>query len=292
MAVTAFYNILKDVADHGKIVVSRGLETKELTGYNYSLPPRVRFMCFDDRKLKMDYVKQEFMWYLLGEPTDQSICKAASMWKGLVNDDGSINSNYGYYIFNPRGGFDGKSNFDRVATTLQSDPYSRRATMMILNTDHLNSITKDYPCTVYINFLIRDSKLNMFVRMRSQDAIYGMGNDAPFFSFVHELMFWKLKNGIGFEDLQLGTYHHSADSFHVYHRHYEMLDKIIQDPVASIDEHTNCPEMSRFTPHYLYVLRDELTKRTPNLGGLETDPFVKWLLTRENEESLLMPEVI
>lgn len=293
MAVSHFYEILKDVADNGKTVVSRGLETKELTGYTYNLPPRVRFMCFDDRKLKMDYVKQEFLWYLLGEPRDHSICKAASMWEGLVNEDKTINSNYGFYIFNPRGGFGGKSNFDRVAATLQSDPFSRRATMMILNTDHLNSITKDYPCTVYINFLIRENKLNMFVRMRSQDAIYGMGNDAPFFSFVHELMLWKLKDKEPslFEDLQLGTYQHSADSFHVYYRHYEMLDKILANPVASIDEHDNCPEMSRFTPHYLYVLRDELTRQTPKLGGLETDPFVKWLLTRDVEESLLMPDI-
>lgn len=292
MAVSHFYNILKDVKDHGKIVVSRGLETRELTGYSYNLPPRVRFMCFDDRKLKMDYIKQEFLWYLLGEPTDQSICKVASMWEGLINDDGSINSNYGYYIFNPRAGFEGRSNFDRVATTLQQDPYSRRATLMILNSEHLNSITRDYPCTVFINFLIRENKLNMYVRMRSQDAIYGMGNDAPFFSFLHELMLWKLKDKDGelFKDLQLGTYHHSADSFHVYHRHYEMLDKILQDPVASIDEHENCPEMSRFTAHYLYVLRNELTRPTPNLGGLDTEPFIKWLLTRDDETSLVMPD--
>lgn len=291
MGLNHFYNILKDVADNGKIVVSRGLETKELIGYNYSLPGRVRFMCFDDRKLKMDYVKQEFLWYLLGEPTDHSICKAASMWKGLINDDQTINSNYGFYIFNPKGGFNGRSNFERVKETLLSDPYSRRATMMILDSDHLNSITKDYPCTVYLNFLIRDNKLHLFVRMRSQDAIYGMGNDAPFFSIVHELMYWTLKHDLTFTDLELGTYHHSSDSFHVYHRHYEMLDKIMANPVAAIDEHANCPEMTRFTPMYLQVLRGELTKPKPNLNGMDTDPFVKWLLTREDEESLLMPEI-
>lgn len=292
-AINHFHKILSDVKNDGKIVVSRGLETKELMGYTYNLPARVRFMCFDDRKLKMDYVKQEFLWYLLGEPRDLSICKAASMWAGLVNEDQTINSNYGYYIFNPKGGFEGKSNFERVKNTLTQDPYSRRATMVILNTDHLNSTTKDYPCTVYINFLIRDNALHMFVRMRSQDAIYGMGNDAPFFSFIHELMYWTLRNNEQkiFADLQLGNYQHSADSFHVYHRHYDMLDKIVENPVASIDEHDLCPPMTNFTPHYLAVLRGTLATGTLNLSGLDTDPFVKWLFTRDDEESLLMPDV-
>jgi thymidylate synthase len=292
MSINHFYKILTDVLDHGKTVVSRGLETKELIGYTYNLPPRVRFMCFEARKLKMDYIKQEFLWYLLGEPRDHSICKAASMWKELINADKTINSNYGFYIFNPAGGADGQSNLDRVTTTLQSDPHSRRATMLILNTAHLNSVTKDYPCTVYINFLIRDNKLNMFVRMRSQDAIYGMGNDAPFFSFVHELLLWKLKekDPVLFENLHLGNYQHSADSFHVYERHYDMLENIIKSPVVATDEHDNCPEMTRFTPHYVAVLRDELTRQKPRLEGLDTDPFVKWLLTRDDEESLIMPD--
>lgn len=291
MTIPHFYKILMDVKDWGKIVVSRGLETREVVGYEYQLPPRVRFMCFDDRKLKMDYVKQEFMWYMVGVPTDHSICKVAKMWQGLINEDKSINSNYGYYIFNPDANVSGKNNFQRVAETLMADPQSRRAVLMILGSQHLNSMTKDYPCTVYMNFLIRDNKLLLFVRMRSQDAIYGMGNDAPFFSFVHEMMYWTLKSDKQFKDLEMGQYTHSADSFHVYARHYEMMDKILEEPVVSVDEHDHCPAMTRLTPLYLLKLRQELLKERPNFEGVRLDPFVNWLLTREDPSTLLLPEI-
>jgi thymidylate synthase len=284
-----FYNILQEVDDLGEEVVSRGLKTREIFGYNYKLPPRVRFMCFDARKLKMDYVKQEFLWYLVGEPTDHSICKVASMWDGLINDDKSINSNYGAYIFNPHGGHKGISNFDRAAQTLKDDPQSRRAVMMILNSSHLNSKTKDYPCTVYINFLIRENQLHIFVRMRSQDAIFGMGNDAPFFSFVHELMFWTLKPEM--PDLQLGFYYHSADSFHIYERHYDMVNKILENPVVTVDHHDACPPMTFMTPVYIGMLRRDLLSKNHNLDAARNDPFVKWLLEREDPNTLLMPDV-
>lgn len=289
LKVDVFYKILAELNKYGEIVKSRGLETRELINFSYVLPPRVRFMCFDARKLKMDYVKQEFLWYLVGEPTDHSICRVASMWDGLINPDQSINSNYGFYIFNPHGGHRGQSNFDRVVETLKADPQSRRAVMMILGSDHLNSKTKDYPCTVFINFLIRDNKLNMLVRMRSQDAIFGMGNDAPFFSFLHELMFWKLSASI--ESLQLGNYYHSADSFHVYAKHYEMVDKILDTPEASVDYNLTCPKMTQFTPVYLNKLREELLSKEPCFDAAKHDAFTAWLLEREDPATLLLPDI-
>ena len=94
-----FYLILHKLWHLGNKVAPRGLPCKELTDFHYTLPPRVRFMCFDHRGLKMDYVKQELVWYLNGDRRDVSIGKVAMMWQGLINEDGTINSNYGYYLF-------------------------------------------------------------------------------------------------------------------------------------------------------------------------------------------------
>ncbi|MFZ0898125.1 MAG: hypothetical protein WAN21_02375 [Candidatus Sulfotelmatobacter sp.] len=68
----------------------------------------------------------------------------------------------------------------------------------------------------------------MSVHMRSQDAIYGMTNDAPAFSFIHEMLHVKLRDTC-YPDLQMGGYHHTADSFHVYERHFKMLDELCKD---------------------------------------------------------------
>jgi len=282
-----FYLILQQLWLLGKECAPRGLKVRELIDFHYTLPPRVRFMCFDARKLNLDYIKQEFMWYCRGDNKDVSIKHIAKMWDSLINQDGTINSNYGHYLFSSSAGKNqGYSNFKRAASELIKDPDSRRATICILSNDHLNSDTKDYPCTSYINFHIRENKLIMYVRMRSQDAIFGMGNDAPCFSFIHEMMYTVLK--VIYKDLQMGNYHHTADSFHVYERHYEMVEKILHEPFVSVDYHEACPSMVDLdigilpyisSPHHI-----SRYKNNPN------SPFITWILARDNTETLVNPE--
>lgn len=215
-----FKSIFLDLKHKGKICSPRGEKVLEIENYMYELPPYVRLCNFKSRKLNISYIKKEFLWYLNGDKFDTSITEHAKLWKSLINKDGSINSNYGQYIF--------KDNFERCAKTLLNDKDSRRASIMILDNNHLNSETKDYPCTYSINFRIRDNKLNMSVRMRSQDAIFGMGNDAPCFSFIHELMYICLRD-LKYGNLKLGNYNHVADSFHIYERHFNMLDEILSE---------------------------------------------------------------
>ena len=286
-----FYPILKELRAYGKLVNPRGEPTIELTDFSYVLPPRVRFMCFDSRKLKLDYVKQEFLWYLRGERTDVSIRKLAAIWDGIINVNGTINSNYGHYIFNSVSGDGVRSNFLRVVQELARDPQSRRATICILGNEHLNSETKDYPCTCYLNFHVRNNELVMYVRMRSQDAIFGMGNDAPCFSFVHELMWSELLFHI--PELKLGEYRHCADSFHVYQRHWPMLDKILGDPVITTDYHETCPLMtptagssllSELRRESIWVSRDRVQRQ------VSFHPFTQWLLSRDDPKTLLAYE--
>ena len=74
--------------------------------------------------------------------------------------------------------------------------------------------------------------------MRSQDAIFGMGNDAPCFSFIHEMVYTELL--AAYPDLEMGEYCHFADSFHLYERHFEMLEALASDsPYLEVD----CPKM-------------------------------------------------
>ena len=202
----------------GEFVKPRGQLIIELENYSYVLPPYVRFMNFKSRGFKLDYVKREMLWYIKGDRFDLSICKHAKMWDQIKNVDGSINSNYGQYIFGAI------NQFDQVVQTLKDDIDSRRASMTILDSGHLTTVTKDVPCTYALNFRIRQNRLNMSVHMRSQDAIFGMGNDVPAFSIIHEMLLNALRRY--YPTLEYGTYHHIADSLHVYERHFEMLEKL------------------------------------------------------------------
>ncbi len=283
-----FYKIYQNLWKNGEECAPRGLRCKELTNFNYTLPPRVRFVSFDHRKLNLDYVKQEFCWYARGDSRDVSIAKLAKMWGGLVNADGSINSNYGWYLFNHQAGDGLWSNFARVVNELIKDPDSRRATTCILSNHHLNSVTQDYPCTAYLNWHIRGDKLVQYVRMRSQDAVFGLGNDAPCFSLIHELLWDSLKPF--YPKLQLGDYHHVADSFHVYERHYQMIEKILDNPGVSQDHHPGCPAMSGRGAQFLQLQHVVNNLEMTPQGFDELLPFTQWLLTRDDPGTLLGAE--
>lgn len=230
---TIFRSIYERLDIIGKEVSPRGLKILEVENFNYVLPPFVRFVNFESRKLNLKYIKREFLWYLTGNKFDVSITDHAKIWKDMVNKDNSINSNYGQYIFG-----DCKQ-FDNVIRILREDKDSRRASIVILSKEHLLSNDLDLPCTYSINFRIRENYLNMSVRMRSQDSAYGMGNDAPAFSFIHEMMLNALKEF--YPELQYGDYYHSVDSFHIYEKHFKMLDKIINNDTY---KEINCPKIS------------------------------------------------
>jgi len=225
-----FREIYFRLKNEGTRCSPRGQPVIEVENFTYELSPYVRFPNFVARKYSEMYVKNELLWYLRANKQDKTIVKHAKMWAELVNDDGIVNSNYGHYVFGQTGTrwFEAnwQNQFDNVIKTLTDDKDSRRASIMILNSSHLFMVTKDVPCTYSMNFRIRDNKLNMSVHMRSQDAMFGMGNDAPAFSMFQEMIYIVLRDTT-YPELQLGAYHHICDSFHVYERHFEMLEQII-----------------------------------------------------------------
>ena len=215
-----FRQIYLDLQMKGRKVYPREHECIEIENYHVEFQPRERFANFTARKLNLQYIKREFLWYLKGDRFDDSITKHAKIWGQIQAQDGSFNSQYGQYIF-------GKENqFDKIVGILKADKDSRRASIIILKSENVSSETLDEPCTYAINFRIRNGKLNMSVHMRSQDAMYGLGNDIPTFSFIHEMILNALREF--YPELEYGTYHHSVDSLHVYEKHFEMLNTIVR----------------------------------------------------------------
>lgn len=286
-----FKEIFSRLVLEGKFVSPRGQRVLEVENFQYVLKPYQRFQSFNCRKFNLNYVKDELLWYLKGERYDVSIAEKAKIWKEIINKDGSINSNYGQYIFPPR--VFGGGQFDNVIKTLTDDKDSRRASMMILNRDHLLSVTKDVPCTYALNFRIRagmrcPNQLNMTVHMRSQDAVFGMGNDAPAFSFIHEMVLMALREK--YPDLQYGDYCHFADSFHVYERHFKMIQTITGYAIDG--DHLEASEMqdSSFTkiecpkisgPEEVRLLRRIATNMDEEQWFGPDFQFTKWLLARD-----------
>ena len=144
---------------------------------------------------------------------------------------------------------------------------------MILTAEHLSSETPDVPCTYALNFRIRENKLNMTVHMRSQDAIFGMGNDAPTFSFIQEMIYVTLRST--YPDLVMGNYHHFVDSLHVYEKHFSMLEEIINNPIEF--ESIDCPRI--FSEDEVDYLRKTDFSKSSHTSRVHYN-FTDWLLSK------------
>lgn len=168
------------------------------------------------RKMPMRYAVGELAWYLSGSNRVSDISRFAKKWADISDDGETNNSAYGWRIFD-KFGFD---QWQYVKELLWKDPSSRQAVIHIK--DASNKPTKDVPCTVYLQFFIREGKLNLSVHMRSNDIWMGVPYDMFSFCFLQMLMAMEL-------GVEVGHYTHYAGSLHMYARDYEVAKKNISE---------------------------------------------------------------
>ena len=271
----------------------RGMKVRELNNVNFLLnQPQWSIIFNPYRKISLKYLMAEWLWYVSGRQDKEGadfIAHYASFWNSIRNEDGSLNSNYGYYVFNPMDEvlpteeefkpisdyYFQHSQFDYVIDTLTKDKYSRQAVININNVYHKAHPTKDFPCTLALQFYIREymgiPKLCMAVSMRSTDLILGFCNDIFQFSMFQAMLYHELQKV--YPDLWLGYLTLSTNSLHVYERHYAMTDKIamaaVEKPELYFDEETRLNVTHIFDFEYSefksLLNKEELTWRTNNL---------------------------
>lgn len=181
------------------------------------------------RKMPMRYAIGELAWYLSGSNRVSDISRFAKKWVDISDDGVHNNSAYGWRIYDK---FD-FNQWEYVKGLLQRDPNTRQAIIHIKDAD--NRPTKDTPCTVYLQFLLRDGKLNLSVHMRSNDIWMGVPYDMFSFCFLQMKMAMEL-------GVEIGQYTHYAGSLHMYARDFEGAKKNIEDMVRP-----NLPESSTHT---------------------------------------------
>lgn len=167
--------------------------------------PTQNILKSDIRKLPMRYAVGELLWYLSGSNKLSAIKRYSKAWENLSDDGETVNSAYGYRIANQFG----FNQWDFVRELLKKDPNTRQAVIHIK--DASDKPTKDTPCTVSLQFLLRDGKLHLTTYMRSNDIWLGFPYDVFSFTCLQILMANEL-------DVEIGEYTHIAGSLHLYTR--------------------------------------------------------------------------
>lgn len=213
-----FISILKEIKQNGIIRNVRGFKTVEIEDLWLQLEnPNKAIIHNPLRNINKNYLRNELKWYLSGSLNGQEIGKHSKFWLNLLNPDGTINSNYGYFVFKQQN--NGISQFDWCVNSLNKDNNSRQAIINYNQPRHKYEDNKDFPCTLHQHFRINNNKLESRVFMRSNDLIYGFTYDLPWFCLVQKKMAKKLNK-------EVGSYYHYTQSMHIYEKHFKILENI------------------------------------------------------------------
>ena len=175
------------------------------------------------RNISLTYLLGEFLWYFNGSQSMEYITKYSSFWKNISDDGVTSNSAYGY-ILKYKHGF---NQIEKIIELLTKDPNSRRAVMNINVPNERVIETKDEPCTIALQFLVRNNKLYCTAIMRSNDIWFGTPYDWAFFIELQKYIADRLNLGYG-------TYTHFATSFHVYERNMAEITNIAETPLNEL----------------------------------------------------------
>jgi len=154
------------------------------------------------------------------------------------------------------------SQFDWAVYCLKNDKDSRQAVIHLNDSSHQFVGVKDFTCTMYYQFFIRNNKLNMTAYMRSQDLILGFPFDIPWECTVMQCMLIKLKNI--YPELEMGELTHITGSLHIYENNFELVSTMLDTVFDSPDE--EIPKIKE-----LPILRNDLYNYNGN------DEFLVWL---------------
>ena len=166
------------------------------------------------RNWKQDYAEAEWQWYLSGDNNINKLGelygKVPEIWKRMADDNGNVNSNYGWQ-------WQRNKQLNEAIYLLKRNPRTRQACISIFDGKEYDKYTHDTPCTYAVQFTIVGQKLNMCVVMRSNDLWYGFCNDQYCFSKLQELVATEV-------GLPIGTYYHFAHNLHLYNNIIEKIN--------------------------------------------------------------------
>ncbi len=190
--------LLSEILEKGRRVSPRGLTNIELTGVPLEIiDARNNLFVNEPRRLFYRFAIAEWLWIWYGYEDVATIARY-NRHIAQFSDDGLIfNGSYGPRI---------KRRWSEVLTLLRADRDSRQAVIPIFGQTH-SYHSKDVPCTLSLQLLVRDDQLNMVVIMRSSDIWLGLPYDIFNFTMLLNIAAAQLHLKIGWLKMFLGSSH-------------------------------------------------------------------------------------
>lgn len=184
----------------------RGMEVREVISGHYKVPMPA-YLDLASRKINVPFMFAEAAWIISGSNRLKDITPYMKQYAAYSDDGVFLRGAYGPKVVDQLG---------YVVDSIENDNDTRQAVINIWRERPGKS--KDIPCTISMQFLLREGVLNMVTTMRSQDIVLGFTYDVFTFSMVAKSVQLLLRErGI---ECELGTLYLNAGSMHIYERHY------------------------------------------------------------------------
>lgn len=199
----AYVELMRALLDHGKPTSPRGQLTFELLDVTIRVTDLASAHVFNTaRKVNLKILATEYMHLLGGLSSLKQLDLASGGRFTQFADNGRLAGAYGPRI---------RYQLPRVVRLLQRDPNTRQAALSIWTGGEHFVESRDVPCTISVQFTLRDGKLNVRTSMRSNDAVLGIPYD------------WWMMSRLGMSvasalRVELGSYTHTVGSMHLYER--------------------------------------------------------------------------
>ena len=192
------------VIEHGEAISPRGMVTRELLNVTLQVEKPWNIpVSMENRKLNHNIGIKEAL-QLVGQITDPEAMTDTSQVFGKYMDAGILHGAYGPRIH---------GNLNKLVEQLKKDYSTRQAVLTIFDSNKdLNVDVKDVPCTLNLQYFIRDNKLIARTNMRSNDVFLGLPYDLTQFIALQGAIAKAL-------DIEMGQYVHVVGSLHIYDEH-------------------------------------------------------------------------
>ena len=254
---------LFSIVRHGERLKPRGMEILELEHKRLELDMTQTVLTIPDRLLSHNFMLAEAEWILTGSNEVAPLVQYAKRMASFSDDGVTLAGAYGPRII---------SQLDYVVGKLFEDRDTRQATLSIWTPNPAPS--KDIPCTVAMDFKIRQNLLNIHVFMRSSDVWLGLPYDAFSFSMVATEVARQYNNRLradllAEEMVYPGTLYLTAASSHLYMLNYDHASSIIQRYIIGA---TPTPP-ARFAPSILHTSSQPVWQHLRNIRLAEETPW-------------------
>jgi thymidylate synthase len=217
IASTVWLHQLKRIMGLGKEVGPRGMPTLELTAQIVRVMMRYPVVAHMNRKLSYQFMAAEALWIIRGSNSLTDDVQIRQKLTPYSDDGHTLSGAYGPPFVDQIG---------YVTEKLKEDQYSRQAIITIWRPRPFRS--KDIPCTVAMQFLLRDGAVNTNVFMRSSDVWLGIPYDIFSFTIMSAIVALRLRvKSLGILSIFLG-------SSHLYKENWDKARALLEKGEASL----------------------------------------------------------